>query len=315
MRPLPRDLLLLGLCLVLAVLPVSAAPQYVVSLVLFVFMFIALAESWNLLSGYTGYVSFGHVVFFGVGAYTTAITMTRWGLAWLPASLLGGVAAVGLALLIGYPCLRLKGPYFAISMLGLSEVVRLLALYLEPLTGGGMGISRIRPPTPDPTPVVYWAMEAMAVLVVAVTYAIDRAQFGLRLKSIREDELAAEAMGINTTAYKMYAFLLSAFFPGIVGGIHAYYLSYIEPDSTFALLYTINMAIMTIFGGRGTVWGPVIGAVTLYLVSEAVWVRFPFLHLVLFGLVIMIVVLFMPRGVLGWIATRRPRLVPAGKEL
>ncbi len=311
MKRLRREMLLLGLCVVLALVPLSATPTYVVSLLLFIFMFIALAESWNILSGYTGYVSFGHVVFFGTGAYAAAIAITRYGLPWIPAVLLGGIAASLLALVIGYPCLRLKGPYFAIAMLGLSEVARLLALYLEPLTGGGMGISRIRPPTPDPTPVAYWAMGLIALVVVGVTYAIDRAQFGLRLKSIREDEVAAEAMGINTTVYKMYAFLLSAIFPGIVGGIHAYYLSYIEPDTTFALLYTINMAIMTIFGGQGTVFGPVLGAIALYLISEAVWIRFPFLHLVLFGLVIMVVVLFMPRGVLGLFGARgvlaRPR--------
>ncbi|MFQ5830686.1 MAG: branched-chain amino acid ABC transporter permease, partial [Candidatus Methylomirabilia bacterium] len=264
-------------------------------------MYIALASSWNIISGYTGYVSFGHVAFFGVGAYVCAIMITRQGMPWVPAVLVGGAGAALLSLILGFPCLRLKGPYFAIVMLGIGEIMRVTVLYFEDLTEGGFGISF---PHPDATIPSYFAMGITAAAVVALSQWLANSKFGLRLMSIREDELAAEAMGINTTKYKIVAFVLSAFFPGVAGGIYAYYLSYIEPESTFAVLITINMAIMTIFGGRGTVLGPVVGAASLYVMSELVWIRFPFLHLALFGAIIIVVILFMPRGIMGLVGAK-----------
>jgi branched-chain amino acid transport system permease protein len=259
-------------------------------------MWIALAGSWNIISGFTGYVSFGHVAFFGIGTYTAALLITKAGWHWLPAGLAGALPALLLALVIGYPCLRLKGPYFAISMLGLNEVVRALVSYFEGFTGGGSGISL--PPIAATVP-VYYAMGAVALAVPLVTYFIITSRFGLRLLSIREDELAAEAMGINTARYKLYAFLLSAAFPGIVGGFYAWYASHVEPMSVFPLITTITMIIMCLFGGSGTVLGPVLGAVLLSIIQELVWARFLWVHQALLGTLIVAVVLLMPRGILG----------------
>ncbi|HEY3067692.1 MAG TPA: branched-chain amino acid ABC transporter permease [Methylomirabilota bacterium] len=269
---------------------------YGVRALLQMFMWIALAGSWNLISGLTGYVSFGHVAFFGAGAYTAAILIidVRW--PWLAAALAGGVVACLLALLIGYPCLRLKGPYFAIAMLGLNEVLRALVSYFEGFTGGGSGLSL---PTLQVTERVYYVTALTAAGVTLLTYLIVTSRFGLRLMTIREDEVAAEAMGIDTFRHKLYAFLLSAVAPGIVGGLAARDQGYIEPISVFPLVTTITMIVMVLFGGKGTVWGPVLGAIVLFVAQELVWARFPYYHQLLFGAIIVAVVLLMPRGVLG----------------
>ena len=292
MRPIA---LALPIVAVLAILP-ALLSGYHVSFLIQVFMWIALAGSWNIISGFTGYVSFGHVAFFGIGTYTAALLITKAGWHWLPAGLAGSIPAMLLALVIGYPCLRLKGPYFAISMLGLNEVVRALVSYFEGFTGGGSGISL--PPIVATVP-VYYAMGAIALTVPLVTYFIITSRFGLRLLSIREDELAAEAMGINTARHKLYAFLLSAAFPGIVGGFYAWYASHVEPMSVFPLITTITMNIMCLLGGSGTVLGPVLGAVLLSIFQEMVWARFLWVHQALLGTLIVAVVLLMPRGILG----------------
>jgi branched-chain amino acid transport system permease protein len=297
-RALVGVLLVLGVAL--AMYP-AFGTGYGVRSMLQLFMWVALAGSWNLISGLTGYVSFGHVAFFGAGAYTAGILVTTAGWPWPPAALAGGVAGGVLALLIGVPCLRLKGPYFAIAMLGLNEVLRALVSYFEGLTGGGNGLSF---PTLQATRPIYYAMGVTAAAVVGLTYLIITSRFGLRLMTIREDEVAAEAMGIDTFRHKLSAFLLSAIGPGIVGGLAARDQGYIEPVSVFPLATTITMIVMVLFGGKGTVWGPVLGAVVLFVFQEVVWARFIYLHQLLFGAVIVAVVLLMPRGVLGLLQLR-----------
>jgi branched-chain amino acid transport system permease protein len=298
---------LVAVVVALAVYPVVGT-GYGVRAGLQMFMWIALAGSWNLISGLTGYVSFGHVAFFGIGAYAGAILITTAGWAWPLAALAGGGAACVLALLIGYPCLRLKGPYFAIAMLGLNEVLRALVSYFEGLTGGGSGLSL---PTLDASRAIYYVMGGLAAAVVAATYLIVTSRFGLRLMTIREDEVAAEAMGIDTFHHKLAAFLLSAAGPGIAGALTARDQGYIEPISVFPLIVTVTMIVMALFGGKGTVWGPVVGAVALFVIQEIVWARYPHAHPLLFGAIIVAVVLLMPRGVLGLLQLkyRLPRTI------
>lgn len=283
------------LLLALAFYPVRAT-GYGVRFMLQLFMWIALAQSWNIISGLTGYVSFGHIAFFGMGAYTAGILIAKLGWPWLLASLAGGVGAMALALVIGWPCLRLKGPYFAIAMLGLNEVLRVAVSYFEGLTGGGNGLSL---PALYASVPIYYAMGLVALAVTALAYVIVTSRFGLRLMTIREDEVAAEAMGIDTFRYKLYAFLLSACAPGIVGGLAARDQSYIEPVAVFPLIMTITMIVMVLFGGKGTIWGPVLGAVLLFTLQEMIWARFIYVHQLLFGAIIVAVVLLMPRGILG----------------
>ena len=290
--------LLVGLAVVLVALALypMQATGYGVRTMLQLFMWVALAQSWNLISGLTGYVSFGHVAFFGMGAYTAGILIGKLGWAWPAACLAGGVMAMVLALVIGWPCLRLKGPYFAIAMLGLNEVLRVIVSYYEGLTGGGNGLSL---PTLHASVPIYYAMGLVALAVTALTYLIITSRFGLRLMTIREDEVAAEAMGIDAFRHKLYAFLLSAVGPGVVGGLAARDQGYIEPLSVFPLIMTITMIVMVLFGGKGTIWGPVLGAVVLFVFQELVWARFIYLHQLFFGAIIVAVVLLMPRGILG----------------
>ena len=266
-----------------------------------IFMWIALAGSWNLISGLTGYVSFGHVAFFGAGAYAGAILVAGAGWPWPLAALAGGAAAIVLAVVIGYPCLRLKGPYFAIAMLGLNEVLRALVSYFEGLTGGGNGLSL---PTLDASVPIYYVMGVLAVAVTAMAWLIVTSRFGLRLMTIREDEVAAEAMGIDTFHHKLAALLLSAVGPGVAGALMVRDQGYIEPVSVFPLAITVTMIVMALFGGKGTVFGPVLGAVVLFVAQEIVWASYPYFHPLLFGAIIVAVVLLMPRGVLGLLQQR-----------
>jgi branched-chain amino acid transport system permease protein len=221
---------------------------------------------------------------------------------------MGSVTAAILALLIGYPCLRLKGPYFAISMLGLNEVVRALVSYFDRLTGGGSGITLSPMNTILP---LYYAMGGVALAGLVITYWTITSRFGLRLLAIRENEVAAEAMGIPTAALKLYAFLISAALPGIVGGFYARYVTHIEPLGTFPLVTTITMIVMCLFGGRGTIFGPVLGATLLSLFQEWAWSRFLYFHEAIFGAIIVLVILLMPRGILGVLQQRYrlPRIV------
>ncbi len=292
---------LVVLVALVALLPAIASP-YAVAFVLVLFMYLALATSWNVISGFAGYVSFGHVAFFGIGAYTSALLVVRQNVAWPIASVAGGLAATIAAAALGWVSLRLRGPFFAISMLGFSETLRVIATAWSSLTGGAYGISL--PPTRDLTP-FYAAMAALAAAGVVLNLAIARSDFGLRLLAVREDEAGAEAAGVDTTRCKLAAFALSAVLPGIAGGVYARYISYIEPQSVFAVFITAQMLVMTIFGGRGTVLGPVVGVVTLSIVAELTWVHFPSVHKALYGLIIMSIVLFLPDGIVDVLKAKR----------
>ncbi|GIW10651.1 MAG: branched-chain amino acid transporter membrane protein [Dehalococcoidia bacterium] len=295
------------LAVVMAILPLVGT-GYAVRFGFTLLMSLALAASWNLLSGYTGYVSFAHAGFFGIGAYTAALLIARLRWDWSIAAVMGGLLAFGLALVIGVPALRLRGPYFAIAMLGFAETARVIVTVWEPLTRGGAGI--FLPPTLDLAP-NYWAMEALAVGTVALTALVANSRHGLRLIAIREDEVAAEVGGINTTFYKTATFAISAAIAGVAGGLYAFNTSFVEPTSVFSVRFTVYAIAMTLFGGRGTILGPIIGTVILSFISERLWVDFPFLHTAIFGLLIVVVLLFMPGGLvallqqLGWLPRSR----------
>lgn len=281
--------------------------------VLLTFLYIGLAYSWNLISGYTGYLSFGHVAFFGIGAYTVGVlaSVQGYGWPWPLAVLAGGLLAGGVAVPLGWLMLRLRGPYFAIGMLAVAESTRLLASAWDDVTRGGLGIFVS---TTYNVRSVYYALLGVVVAIMALTYWVDNSPFGLRLLSIREDEDAAEMLGVKTTREKLKAYVLSAFFPGIIGGLYAWYIGYIDPTSVFALSFSASMILMTLLGGAGTFIGPLIGASVFSSVLESLWARFPNYHLMLSGLAIMVIVLFIPDGVVVWLrrlglVARRRRFV------
>ncbi len=296
-----RNLVLVGVIgLLLALLPGSLS-VYFRSFALFTMMYVVLALSWNIISGFTGYTSFGHVAFYGIGAYACAILVADYRWHWLPTL---GVAAALAALVaygLGYPVLRLKGPYFAIAMLGAAEGTRVVATVWDGLTHGGIGISF---PSTENSMSTYYAMLVLMLVTTAVAYAVGHSRFGVRLNAIREDEVAAEALGIDTTQYKLAAFVLSAIFPAVAGGIQAYKVLYIDPPSVFFVQITIAMALMSMLGGKGTVVGPIVGAVLLYTAQELTWVNFPTAHLIAYGLFIVVIARFMPRGLMGFAIDR-----------
>jgi len=270
------------------------------------FILITLASNWNLTGGLTGYVDFGHAVFFGLGAYGTGILMgqppwelwpemlTGWNF-W-PALFIGGIVAAIFAVLIGSATLRLKGPYFSIAMLGTFVAMRELVRVVRPLTGGGVGLTL--PPVLN-RPLFYYLTLFMACLVVALMWWIRRTEFGSTLIAIREDEVGAEMRGINTTLHKITAFWIAAFLSGLVGGIWAYQNTYIDPDIVFVPTRTIDMVMMTMLGGLGTIAGPVIGATIIYWLRDVVWSNFLLYHQIFEGVLLIIIVLFASEGIMG----------------
>ena len=296
-----RNLIVLAVAaLALSLLP-HGVNVYFRSFALFTMMYIVLALSWNIISGFTGYTSFGHVMFYGLGAYACAILVADRGWHWLPTLGIGAALAVVMAIVIGYPVLRLKGPYFAIAMLGAAEGMRVIATVWDSLTHGGVGISF---PSVENSFETYYAMLILMVVTIVVAYVVGHSRFGVRLNAIREDEGAAEALGINATRYKLAAFALSAIFPAVAGGIQAYKVLYIDPPSVFLIQITIAMALMSMLGGKGTVIGPIIGAIVLYTIQEVAWANFPTAHLIAYGIFIIVVARFIPRGIVGFAVDR-----------
>jgi branched-chain amino acid transport system permease protein len=309
-RHLPKLYLALLVVAVAALLYFPrAASAYDITLALTVLLTVVMATSWNIISGFTGYVSFGHAGFFGIGSYIGALLVFNEVMSWIPAAIVAGLGTALVALLIGYPTLRLRGPYFAITMLGLSELARIVVTSWDSVTRGGLGV--YLPILRDRPPPTYYGMLALAVVAVVVSYAVGTSAFGLRLLSIRDDEVAAQAMGIDTTRDKLAAFTLSSFFPGIAGAIYAYHVGFIDPVSVFAVLWTIRSIAAAIIGGQATILGPIIGAVLLSLGSEQVWAQDPNLYQVIFGGIIALVVLVLPGGLIalgqrwGWLPRSR----------
>lgn len=290
-------------CIGLAgLVPLFASP-YWVSLIMALYMYAILAITWNMVAGFTGYISFGHVVFWGLGAYTTAILTLKGGLPWGVAWLLSGVVASCFAFVIGIPTLRLTGVYFAISMLAFSEAVKVAVAYLRGLTGGGGGI--YLPPVISLTG-AYFMMWAVFSVVYLITIFLLRTSFGRFLLAVREDEVAAQSLGINTASVRIRIFILSSFFAALAGGVYILNTCFIDPQTAFDVSLTIKAILMTVLGGLGTIEGPVIGTILLGGFSELLWAKFPFIHKVLLGAIIMAVVGLIPRGIIpsikgsGW---------------
>lgn len=279
--------------------------DYYQSFLLQVFMVIALAQAWNLISGMTGYVSFGHAAFFGVGAYAGALILT-WGFPWWLAVIKGAGIAALLAVPLGFLTLRLRGPYFAIAMLGLNEVGRIVATLWESVTRGGSGLT-LSPELLPSLDVKYFTMFGLALGATLLVAWVHRSRFGLELRAIREDEEAAEMVGVNTTLNKVIAFVLSAVIPGAVGAVYVMYTSYLNPASAFDNARNIEMIVVVLFGGSGTVWGPILGAGTVMILREILWAQFPSAHLAALGVLLLVVVLYLPGGLISILRDRQQK--------
>jgi branched-chain amino acid transport system permease protein len=278
-------------------------------------MFVALASSLNILLGYTGYVSFGHIVFFGLGGYVGFYFLSRQGWSLPAAALMGGLAAAILALLLGVSILRLRGAYFALATIGINEAMRAFINNFQPF-GGPTGMSlnfavyRNYGGAQQALWLTYYAMIGLTLAVVVMSYVVKSSKFGLGLVSIREDEDAAMVMGVRAPRAKTWAFALSAIVPGVIGALFFFKNGNIEPGDAFRLHMSIETIVMVMLGGQGTLLGPVLGAAAYerlrsFLLTSPI---FKDLQLAFAGLSLLIIVLFVPAGVVGWLRARLPRL-------
>ena len=251
-----------------------------------------LAQSWNIIGGYAGYASFGNSVFYGLGSYGTAIAMVQWHLPFGVGLALGAVLAVAFAVVLGLPVLRLRGHYFAICTLALAEVMMAIVSNVD-IAGRNTGLVL---PLLRGDALFYEMAFGLLVLTTLAVLWIARSRFGYGLMSIRENEEAAAVLGVDTTLYKVLAFALSGFFAALAGGIHAYWITFLDPVSAFDIGLNVKMIIMAVFGGPGSILGPVVGAFLLSGISEVLSTEISNLAGLFFGVVIVIAVVFMPRG-------------------
>lgn len=275
-----------------------------------IFMFVALAEAWNLIGGFAGYASFGQVVFFGIGGYFTAVAMSRWHFSFWVSLALSGIVAALFATVIGIPLLRLRGHYFAIATLGVAEGMREVVINLPGLTGGGAGIT-IPTVGKDATTAYlgndgfYLLFLALAALSVLIAGLVSRSKFGYGLRAIHQDEDAAAALGVNTTRLKVLAFALSGFIIGLVGSSYAFQQVTIFPERLFDVEISVLMVIMVVIGGSGTVLGPLLGAVALQFISEYLRQHFIDLHIFILGAIIILAVVLLPQGAVNYVREAR----------
>jgi branched-chain amino acid transport system permease protein len=292
------DIALVAIFSAVAALPFYAG-QYAVGIGLSFLMWVALTQSWVLLSGLTGYVSIGHVVFYGLGAYVVVLCGTGMPL-WVSVPL-AGIVAGAFAALVGYPVLRVRGPYFVILTFGLAELVKHVVIAIESYLGK---FSRIFFGGPS-LETLFFIMLALALGATAAVWLVRRARFGQGLLAIREDEEAAETIGIPLARYKLLAFCLSAIVPGMVGGVMVLRSSYFEPVPVFDPMISVTIVTIAIIGGSDDLRGPVLGAALLLLVSETLWAQAPQLYMVILGVLLIAFVLFAPEGVCGRLMRQR----------
>ena len=292
------------LLVILIILPLFVKNQYILHLIIFVMMWAALGISWNLLGGYTGQVSFGHAAFFGVGAYTACLLHTKLGVSLWAGFLFAGVAGALISIPIGAICLRLRGPYFALSVLALAEILRLITLHGKSFTEGAVGILLIVPVMGEKVEYYYLILGLGIFIMLTIAYILKR-RMGFYFIAIREDEDAAEALGIFTTRYKLFSLIVSAFFTGILGSFFANYTQFIDPYIVFSIgEVSIAMVLVVVLGGIGTFWGPVVGALIVVLLSEGFRSFFAQASILVYGALIIIVILFLPRGIVGSIKAK-----------
>ena len=252
--------------------PLIIKGSFHLNVMIFVFLYTIMAEGWNILGGYAGQLSIGHVVFFAIGAYTDSLLLVKWGVTpWLGV-FVGGLVAGLISLVIGWACFRLRGHFFALATAGLVEITRICFCHWDAV-GGSVGITlpmefsfdnflwRSKVP-------YYYIFLAFMLLSIAVVFIIERSRMGLYLKALNQDQDAAESFGIDVFKYKMVAIFISTFLTGIAGGLYAQYIQYIDPQSMLPLIISIEIIIVVLIGGRGTVFGPLIGALIFIPLSE-----------------------------------------------
>jgi branched-chain amino acid transport system permease protein len=280
---------------------------------LFTFMYIAMASSWNIIGGYAGYTSLGHNVFFAVGGYFTGVLLVYFDVSPLLTAPVAGLVAMALGLLVGLISLRTRGPAFIISTIAMVMLVKITFDNWDYIGGvGGLSLPLIQIPLLVVKFPFYYYLLLIAIAAVYMSYRIRHSKFGLGLRAISQDETKAEVAGIPTNMYKILAFGISGLFVGMAGGIWGYYLTYLRPNIFLLIIVAAQLVLMTVLGGKGTVAGPVVGAVLFIAVNEFFVANLGFteLNIVATGLLLALVLIFFPDGIVGTLK-ERGKLPPA----
>jgi len=314
---------LVGLLLIagLVTLPWMIKNPYYLHIIIMSGIFVLLASSMNLITGCTGRLNLGHAAFYGIGAYASTLLVMRLGFpVWL-AMFLAGLITIFFGILIGVPCLKLKGAYLAITTLAFGEITRLAMMNLVGLTNGPLGIRGI----PNPPPIIlggslaisfesktsyYYLLLALCLVCLVIIRRLLSSQIGRTFVAIREDEVRAETVGIDTTHIKMMNFALGAFFAGLAGAFYAHYVRFISPD-TFTLNETFTILTMVVIGGLGTFYGPIIGGILFTFLPELLRAIADY-RMMIYGLMMSVAIIFMPEGIIGVLQSWIPRRTEQG---
>lgn len=300
--------LLVVLLIVLLIFPIVIKNNFYINILIFTFLYAALSGAWNFIGGYAGQLSLGHTAFFGIGAYTSTLLFLHAGISpWL-GMIIGGIIASLVATAISYPCFRLKGPFFSLATLAFAEVIRLLSIYLRDLTAGSSGL--LIPFSRDPASFIfqgkmpyYYISLLLMLLILLITKLISNSKFGFYLVALREDEDAASVLGVKATRYKLWAMILSSFLTAVLGTFYAQYVLYIDPPGVFNMNLSIQIALIAIVGGAGTVWGPFVGSALLTPLNELLrgWFggSFQGLNFIIYGCLLFGILIIMPEGIYG----------------
>jgi len=315
--------------------PSFVQSPYALHIMILLFLSTIMGESWNIIGGYTGQYSVGHAAYFGAGAYGTMILLQKWEIAPWKGVWAGIAAALVLSLIIGSICFRLRGPYFVLASIAVAEIVRLTALNIPNVTNGAEGIllSDLPPFTIGDTVITdfvskvpfYYIGLTLAVITILVTWAVQHSKLGYYFQAIREDQDAAHSLGINLTIYKNIALAISAALTSLAGSFYAIYIKFIDPTTVLALDLSVQIVLIAIIGGIGTIFGPVVGSLVLVPLAEAlrsniiaqglinsglvredsglgVFLKehLAHAHVLIYGILVVVVILFMPEGVLGY---------------
>ncbi len=292
--------------------PAFVRGEYYLHVLVGVMFFAYMASAWNIVCGYTGQLSLGHSALCGIGGYLSTLLFINVGLTPWVGMFIGAFCATVVGVFVGYPCFRLRGPYFALTTIAFAEILRIwventeefLGIELRgaqgimvPLKGQSLWLFQFTSKVP-----YYYIISVMLLIVMAVTFWMERSRMGFYLKAIRADQDAAEALGINSTRYLLSAMALSSFLTALGGSFYAQYFRYINPERNMGLDLSIEVALMGIVGGQGTVLGPVLGAFLLTPAGEItrgfLGGKFMGLHLVIYGLVLVLAVMFLPKGLI-----------------
>lgn len=295
--------------LLVLMFPLLMTRPFPIHVMILIFLYAMLSQAWNLIGGYAGQVSLGHAMFFGIGAYTSTMLAVRWHInPWL-GMIAGGIMAVLLSIIVGYPCFRLRGHYFAIATIAAGEIIYTLFVNWE-WVGGARGLfvpmqeeSLVNFQFHSTKVPYYYIILALAVISFAVTYWLERNRPGYYMRAIKEDIDAARSLGIDATKYKMLAMMISAFFTAIGGTFYAQYVLYIDPDSVLPLALSIRICLVAVLGGVGTLWGPLLGSAILIPLAEFTRVQLGgggrALHLVVYGALVVIIAVLQPGGLMA----------------